>query len=213
MEPGRSPAQLIAESEGLLLDFDGPVCNVYAGSDPARTASELAAAYNLDINTDDPLQLITYALATNGPVDDIHRALTRTEIEAVRTATETPGIRALIETYHGPIAIVSNNASEAIENWLTHNGLRPSVDDITGRDPQHMKPDPAPLLTAAEALGVPVDRCVFVGDSLNDARAAARAGTALVALANKPSKLRLFMDEGCDAIVEGIDQLVPLVRE
>lgn len=213
MGPGRSPAQLITDSEGLLLDFDGPVCNLYAGSDPAHIARESAAAFGFDIDTDDPLDLISYALATGGPVDEIHRALTAAELAAVHTARETPGIRQLIESYQGPIAIVSNNAAEAIEAWLSEAGLRPSIDAITGRDPRHMKPDPTPLKIAADAIGRPLNQCVLVGDSLSDAQAARRAGTALVALANKPHKVPQFVDEGYGAIIEKITELVQLAHE
>ena len=136
MEHGRSAAQLITESAGLLLDFDGPVCDVYAGSSPARIASEVSARFGLGIDTDDPLDLIAHALITGGPVDDIHQALTETELEAVRSATETPGIRDLLESYQGPIAIVSNNAGEAIDAWLAAAELRSFVHVVTGRDPR-----------------------------------------------------------------------------
>ena len=209
MEPDRSPAQLIADSEGLLLDFDGPVCDVYAGSDPARIAREVAAAFDLDIDTDDPLDLIGHALATRGPVDAIHESLTQTEIEAVRTATETPGIRQLVEAYHRPIGIVSNNGREAIARWLTQSGLGRFVSVIVGRDPRHMKPDPTPLQLAARQLGLPVAQCAFVGDSASDAVAAEKAGAPMVALANRPQKREWFSGGPCAVIVEDVWSLVP----
>ena len=210
MEPGHSPAQLIADSEALLLDFDGPVCTVYAGSDSPRIAREVRAMFGFDIETDDPLDLILHAVDIGGPVDEVHQVLTGTEIEAVRTATETPGIRQLIESYPGPIAIVSNNAAQAIDAWLATAGLREQVDVITGRDPRRMKPDPWPLILSAQSLDLPLNSCVFVGDSLSDALAAHRAGVPLVALANKPAKRRQFTAEGCRSIINQIDELLVL---
>jgi HAD superfamily hydrolase (TIGR01509 family) len=207
MEPSRSPAQLIAESKGLLLDFDGPVCDVYAGSDPARIAREVASAFSLDIDTDDPLELIGHALAMGGPVDAVDQALTETEIKAVRMATETPGIRQLIETFAGPIGVVSNNAREAIETWLSRAGLGHLVDVVVGRDPRRMKPDPRPLQLAAKRLALPLNGCIFVGDSVSDAVAAERAGVPLIALANRPRKWRQFRDEQCLAIIGGMHEL------
>ena len=207
MGTGRTPAQLIAESEGLLLDFDGPVCDVYAGSDPARIAREVAVAFNLDIDTDDPLDLIIHALENDGPVDAIHQALTETEIEAVQSATETPGIRQLIETYPGPIAVVSNNADEAIDAWLTEAGLRVRIDVIVGRDPRHMKPDPLSLAAASKAIHRVLAHCVFVGDSLTDAEAAERAGTSIIALASSPAKRAGFEARYCTAVITGIEEL------
>jgi len=208
MEHGRSPAQLITESAGLLLDFDGPVCDVYAGSSPERIATEVSTIFGLEIDTDDPLDLIAHALTTGGPVDDIHQALTDTELEAVRSATETPGIRHLVESYQGPIAIVSNNAGEAIEAWLTAAKLRAFVQVVTGRDPRRMKPDPWSLMTSAEAIGCEPDQCVFVGDSLTDAQAAAQAGVPIVALANRRQKRQMFAAEGCMMIVASIQELI-----
>jgi phosphoglycolate phosphatase len=70
-----------------------------------------------------------------------------------------------------------------------------------------MKPDPMPLLRAAQDIGLGIDRCVFVGDALSDMQAAERAGTAFVALAQSTRKLRLFLDEGCNTIVQGIEEL------
>ena len=208
MEPGHSPAQLIADSEALLLDFDGPVCTVYAGSDSPRIAREVRAMFGFDIETDDPLDLILHAVEIGGPVDEVHQVLTGTEIEAVRTATETPGIRQLIESYPGPIAIVSNNAAKAIDAWLATAGLRQHVDVISGRDPRQMKPDPWPLISSAKALGVEVAACVFIGDSISDAQAAHRARVPLIALANKPGKRERFVDVGCLSIVEEFSALL-----
>jgi HAD superfamily hydrolase (TIGR01509 family) len=208
MEPGHSPAQLIADSEALLLDFDGPVCTVYAGSDSPRIAREVGAMLGFDIETDDPLDLILHAVEIGGPVDEVHQVLTGTEIEAVRTATETPGIRQLIDGYPGPIAIVSNNAAQAIDAWLTAADLRHLVDVITGRDPRRMKPDPWPLNSTVLTLGIPLAHCIFVGDSLSDAQAARRAGVELLALANKPGKRKRFEAAGCPSIIDELTELL-----
>lgn len=209
MEPDRSPAQLIAESKGLLLDFDGPVCDVYAGSDPARIAQEVAAVFDLDIETDDPLDLIKYAVKADGPVDQIHRKLAETEIEAVATATETPGIRNLVRDYQGPVAIVSNNAGEAIETWLVASGLHDHVEAVIGRDPRHMKPDPRTLRLSAKAINRQLGQCAFIGDSLTDAQAAHESGVPIIALANRPRKRQLFADAGCTLIVDSVHELTP----
>ncbi len=201
MEHDRNPAQLIADSKGLLLDFDGPICDVYAGSDPARIAREVATEFNLDNNTDDPLDLITHALATGGPVDEIHQALTATEVHAVHSATETPGIRRLIETYDRQVAIVSNNAAEAIEHWLSLAGILDLVDTVTGRDPRHMKPDPQPLAITLTTIGQHPQDCVFIGDSMSDIEAANRAETPIIALANRPTKQTQFETAGCNHVI------------
>ena len=204
MGSDRTFQELIAQSKGLLLDFDGPVCDVFAGTSAAQIAHELSAISDIDIQTDDPLDLIREAVRLGGPVEEIHQAITQTEVQAIETATETPGIRQLITQYHGPIAIVSNNAEEAIESWLTNARLREQIDTIVGRSPRKMKPDPAPLVAAAEAIKQPLDRCVFLGDSMTDIEAADRAGCTMVALANRPEKLRAFEQQRTALIIRSI---------
>ena len=209
MEPGRSPSQLIADSEGLLLDFDGPVCDVYAGSDPARIARDVAAVFDLAIDTDDPLDLIIHAIGADGLVDQVHHALEKAEVDAVRSATETAGIRQLVASYEGPIAIVSNNAAHAIESWLVRANLRPLFEQIIGRDPRRMKPNPWPVGAAVRSIGRRSSECVLVGDSLSDAKAALRAEVPFVAFANKAGKRAMFEAAGCHSIVDQIEELHP----
>jgi HAD superfamily hydrolase (TIGR01549 family) len=173
----------------------------------------VAKKFDLNIDTNDPLDLIGHALETRGPVDAIHQALTETEIEAVNTATETPGIRQLLATYTGPIGIVSNNGREAIEAWLGRAGLGLHIGVVIGRDPRHMKPDPRPLQLAAGRLELPLDGSIFVGDSVSDAVAATQAGVPMVALANQTRKWKLFETRRCAAIVGSIHELIPIVSD
>ena len=47
---------------------------------------------------------------------------------------------------------------------------------VGGQDTVRFKPHPAPLNLAAHKLGVPIGRCLMVGDTTVDIRAARRAG-------------------------------------
>ena len=49
---------------------------------------------------------------------------------------------------------------------------------VSGDTTAHAKPHPLPLLHAAEALGVPAQRCAYVGDDLRDVVAGNSAGMA-----------------------------------
>lgn len=212
MDPDLSPANLVAQSKALLLDFDGPVCNIFAGSDPAQIASEMAAEFSMQVTTGDPLNVVREAIRLNGPISAIHQYLKAAEIDAIGSAHETPGIRHLVETYRGPIAIVSNNATEAIELWLEHVGLNALVTAVIGRDPLHMKPDPRSLTKAADALGVDIANCVFIGDSLSDIQAAIVAQCPIIAFANKPWKRAVFRSITDSPIVDDLRQLASTER-
>ena len=51
------------------------------------------------------------------------------------------------------------------------------IQAITGRDDTwRLKPHPSPVKHAAEQLGVPVERCLVVGDTTVDIEAARAAG-------------------------------------
>ncbi|CAL9542032.1 Phosphoglycolate phosphatase [Streptomyces sp. enrichment culture] len=67
-------------------------------------------------------------------------------------------------------------------------------------DPYHlMKPNPHPIMRAAERTGVGVADCTLVGDSLADVQATHAAGATVIAYANKPHKALPFAETGADA--------------
>ncbi|HZD21148.1 MAG TPA: HAD-IA family hydrolase, partial [Burkholderiales bacterium] len=53
---------------------------------------------------------------------------------------------------------------------------------ICGDSTAHLKPHPAPLLAAAEKLGLAPRDCLYVGDDLRDIQAARAAGMRCVAV-------------------------------
>ncbi|MFD5416749.1 HAD family hydrolase [Streptomyces sp. NPDC127069] len=79
------------------------------------------------------------------------------------------------------------------------------VAEIVGRPvgrPDLMKPNPFPIIRAAERAGVGVADCTLIGDSLTDVQAAHAAGATVVAYANKPHKAALFAEAGADTITD-----------
>ncbi|MFJ7128277.1 HAD hydrolase-like protein [Streptomyces sp. NPDC098101] len=69
------------------------------------------------------------------------------------------------------------------------------------KQPHLMKPNPFPLITAAEQMSIDVTNCTLIGDSLTDIQAAHTAGAAVVGYANKPHKA----DQFADAITEALN--------
>lgn len=72
---------------------------------------------------------------------------------------------------------VATNTNNALANRILEVvGLRDLLDAVSGADEVPAgKPDPAVVVLAAEKVGTPLERCVFVGDSRYDAAAAASA--------------------------------------
>jgi HAD superfamily hydrolase (TIGR01549 family) len=164
----------------------------------------------------DPLQILrwTAGIALPAVTRAVEDALRAAELRAVRTAIPTPGARELLSVAQErgrPVAIVSNNSAPAIEAYLDDHKLSEYLTSIIGREPympDRMKPNPEPILSAADALGVRPATCVLIGDSLTDITAARAAGAPVIGYANKPSKKELFAEAGADAIVTTMDAIV-----
>jgi N-acetyl-D-muramate 6-phosphate phosphatase len=89
-----------------------------------------------------------------------------------------PGMAALLEALaRRAIAwgIVTNKAMRFTERLVPQLGVAPAC-VVCGDSTAHLKPHPAPLLLAAERLGLEPRDCLYVGDDLRDVQAARAAG-------------------------------------
>ena len=91
-----------------------------------------------------------------------------------------PGVAAgleLLKSLGIPLAVVTNKSETLAVKLLRALGLADHFSLIVGGDTlSEKKPAPAPLLYAAETLGVPPQNMLMVGDSRNDILAARAAG-------------------------------------
>lgn len=202
----------------LLLDFDGPVCSVFAGYPASRIAAELVESLRefapqlADALEDekDPMEVLRGA-ATSLPrsqVDSIDEQLSLAERSAVESAVPTPGMADLISTAVTAgltVAIVSNNSAGAIAKYLNHHGFDEAVKVIIGRPfgfPERMKPDPYLLNEALKATGTDAQHACFIGDSVTDVEAGNSAGVMTIGYANKEGKARRLQNAGASLVVE-----------
>lgn len=122
------------------------------------------------------------------------RLLRAAEIEAATSAQPTLGSVELLNACrhtHRPVAIVSNNSSDAIANYLEREGLTDLVEHVEG--PRRVRPGtdeakPPCLHRAIQAIAANPQPCVFVGDSESDAMAACTADVPFIGYANRPEK-------------------------
>lgn len=197
--------EILATTEALLLDFDGPVCSVFAGF-PAHVVADqlrdvLAEGGHTDLpseveQTADPFVILFHA-ATLGDqearfVESAFRAL---EADAVRSAKPTTGSHDLIRAWNKtgrPVAIVSNNSVDAVTAYLDLHDLQSDTATISARASPNihlLKPSPHLVDNAAAILGIPPIRCVLVGDSPGDIHAAHAANVRAVGYANRSGKI------------------------
>jgi phosphoglycolate phosphatase len=109
-------------------------------------------------------------------------------------------------------AIVTNKHHRFAAALIERVGFNPWVDLIVGGDTcERRKPDPQPLLFACESLRVnPLD-CLMIGDSSNDVDAARGAGIPVVCVSYGYNEGRDPRTLGCDALIDSLAELGPLV--
>lgn len=215
--------RLLTKPGPLLLDFDGPVCKLFAGYSPESVADELRGVVrDLGIEVPDflagvpsPLELLRWTASLNEPgaTRVVEDALCAAELHAVRSAAATPYAREVIvaaKRAGKPVAIISNNSAAAVMEYLSAKRLSAYITSIVGRayaDPARMKPNPEPVLHAVFDLGAEPRDCVLIGDSLADIEGAKAAGVPVIGYANKPGKETAFAGAKADAIVTSLGDI------
>lgn len=217
--------KLLAEVQAVLLDFDGPICQLFAGLSAAKATDQLRSSLipmGLTLpaeshRDDDPLAVYR-AAATANPTEGrrIAAVLESIEERAALTARPTPGASAFIGAclLRGvPVAVVTNNSAAAVRRYVELHGL--SVSSVHGRDqddPERMKPSPWMLYAALDHLGTPARQAVMIGDAVRDIQAAAAACVPAIGFANKPRKRERLAAAGAFAVVDDMTHLGALIN-
>ncbi|GGQ15840.1 HAD family hydrolase [Streptomyces roseolilacinus] len=219
---------VLADAQGFLFDFDGPLCDVFAGRPAPRVAGELtelavgwepALAERLH-GVDDPIEVLRLVHAADVDLGhEVERALTAAEVEAVAVAgAPTPGGAAALRAAREAgrrVAVVSNNSAECVRAYLDRHDLSAYVLEVVGRaehQPDLMKPNPHPLITAAESLGVDVTRCVLIGDSVTDVQAAHAVGAVAIGYAGGTDQPELLVEAGADAVIRTMQAVADVLE-
>ncbi|MFP3854350.1 MAG: HAD family hydrolase [Anaerolineales bacterium] len=130
-----------------------------------------------------------------------------------------PGVREMLEALrpHYRMAVVTARSEHQGHQLL----LAAEIDHyfetvVTTRSVRRAKPHPAPVRWAAEQLGLPVDRCLMVGDTTLDVRAGQAAGAQTVAvlcgLGEEPELARLDPSLLLEKTSDLVDHLPPSDR-
>lgn len=111
------------------------------------------------------------------------------------------------------LAVVTNKATRFVRPHLACAGIEAYFDVVIGgEDAPAKKPDPAPLLLAAQRLGVPPGRLLMVGDSGNDVDAARAAGCPVLVVPYGYSEGVPVQALGGDGIVDSLAAVADRVR-
>jgi N-acetyl-D-muramate 6-phosphate phosphatase len=217
---------LLEAAEAVLLDFDGPVCSVFAGypaPDIARALQRLLAGVGARLrpgsfDARDPLAVLRAVHSVHPHlVAAVDGALADAETVAVRSARPTPGGAELLRDCRRagrPVVVVTNNSAAAVRGYLRARGVSALVDRVVGRPecrPDLMKPHPAMVRTALEHLGVAPERAVLVGDSVTDVEVARRCGVPCIGYAARPGGRADLLRAGADQVIDCMSLLIRTV--
>jgi phosphoglycolate phosphatase-like HAD superfamily hydrolase len=213
---------ILQSAEALLLDFDGPVCGVFAGYPARDIANEMRRSLaNRGVNSPEigsPHELYTWAAMEHPAVaqwlDDF---LTDREVSAVKVADPTEGADYALRQARAaglPVAVVSNNAERAVRDYLGRHGLDSYISLVLGRPPaapELMKPNPHLIRRAVDLLGVSPATAPLVGDSITDMQAAAHAHVPGVGYAKIPRRREPLAVAGSAVVVDSMTEIAEAI--
>jgi phosphoglycolate phosphatase len=128
-----------------------------------------------------------------------------------------PGIREGLAWLHGagyPLGCVTNKAAQFTEPLLQDLGIRDYFRLVVSGDSlPRKKPDPMPLLHAAEHFGVAPAQALMVGDSVSDVKAARAAGFRIVCMSYGYNHGQDIRTAEPDAVIDSLVELEGLLAE
>jgi len=181
---------LLFDLDGTLLDSDDQAVEALARrmaslgwGDGQRAARRLVMALETPANG---LMTALDALGLDEPLVGLSNQLcrwrglcTRANFRLVPGTDEA--LHRLADRYR--LAVVTTRGQRDAAAFLDRFGLAELFDDVVTREStRRLKPHPAPVLHAAQSLGLPAGRCAMVGDTTVDVRSARRAGAWAVAV-------------------------------
>lgn len=183
------PAAVLFDMDGTLVDSEKlwdiglqELAAHYGGtlSEPARLAMVgTSMAVSMEILHTDLAQPWRDPAASAAWLDRRVAELFLTDL------TWRPGALALVTAVRAatvPTALVTSTRRAVVEIALQTIGRDTFDVVICGDEVTATKPDPAPYLTAARLLDVPIDRCVAIEDSPAGVASALAAGAAVLAV-------------------------------
>jgi phosphoglycolate phosphatase len=132
------------------------------------------------------------------------------------TSVPFPGVVDGIEALRAKgmrLACITNKSARFTEPLLERTGLRPYFELVLSGDSlPAKKPDPLPLIHAAEFFGAAQSEVLLIGDSTNDAQAARAAGSPVFIVPYGYNEGQELRGLDCDAFIDDIPGALKLVK-
>jgi phosphoglycolate phosphatase len=229
---GASSAKLMPKGiRAVILDLDGTLLDT--ASDLAAAANAVRADFGLPSLSLDRVasfvgkgaeslmqRSLTDSLEGIVPEEKLKAALERFEHhyerENGRQAVLYPGVaQGLLDmkALGLRLACVTNKPYQFSIKLLEQKGLLADMEFVLGGDSlPKRKPDPMPILAACERFGLPPHQVLAIGDSINDALAARRAGVPVFAVPYGYNEGKGVESLDVDAIVATLQAAARLLK-
>lgn len=222
----------LAKAQAILLDLDGTLietdnrwAEMMAGRlawlerlfprlDTERLARAIVMRSEIPVNY--LMMLMEHlGLDTNffGIADRVRRSKGLATNQGVLAVNGTPALlEQLGEDY--ALAIVTTRGGKETRTFLDALDLLHFFSVIVTRQQVlRMKPHPEPILVAAQGLGKTPQRCVMVGDTVMDMRAAQRAGSIAVGVLSGFGHRQELERAGADLILDRAEQILSFLPQ
>lgn len=210
---------ILFDLDGTLIDTDDQAVEVLARwlqrlhwPNPERAARRLIMAAETPGNT---LITLIDVMGLDAPLAAFSDWLRR--VLGLRKRTDfriVAGVKEMLVVLHGRyrLAIVTSRSRADTQAFLDQYDLRDLFAALVTRESTwRIKPHPAPIRHAARLLDVPTERCVMVGDTTVDVKAARRAGAWAVAVLCGFGEREELERAGAHVILEHTSQLSSLL--
>ncbi|MFF5305074.1 HAD family hydrolase [Streptomyces sp. NPDC013161] len=228
-EEAGSVWELITGARLVLFDFDGPICQLFAGHSADDVAKDLvtwleshglrALLTDRERGHPDPhavLKAVNQRHPRSDLVAELEERLTQQELKAVDTAFPTPWADPLIRTWRAigiHLAVATNNSPRVVTEYLRGRDLfecfAPHVYGRTS-DLDLLKPNPHSLNQALRVMGSAPTDALMIGDTPSDFEAACQAGVSFLGYARNEMKETLLREAGAEAVVNSLE---PILRQ
>jgi HAD superfamily hydrolase (TIGR01509 family) len=218
---------ILVQVHCLLLDLDGTICTLFAGTSTGSTADRLRKVLAREPvrlpqtieDTADGFEILKFAASINPDLAArVEAELTEIELAAVPTAEPTAYIHDVIAACRESArsaAVVSNNSAACVHAYLERHGLTREIAVVaarTGHDPAVLKPSRHLIDQAANTLGAVPSGCAMIGDSPDDIQAAHAAGAHSIGYATSPARAGHLTTAGADAVLFSMADLALRLR-
>jgi hypothetical protein len=151
MAPGTdyaAPSAIIARTRYLLLDFDGPICSIYAGLPAPKVADQLKTLFPGDLpdeiaSTPDPIEVFCYsATISDEMAARVETEMADLEVAAAATAEPTPDIHEVIASARVRPDDCCRQQQQPPSSERLPRTPRPKRHNRIGRRPHQPRPRP-----------------------------------------------------------------------